>query len=274
LRQGLTWLFQILPYLEEDAISTITKTPQIVKLAIPLYNCPSRRPPTFSQDVQQRALVDYCGVVGGPARSEIGDVEFDEYLADQPPTYNKFKGTQDDVFWGYPGGGGSGNQRYLGNLDDAVEKGLMPKFRGILQRCDWFKDTGVSPPLYRHIGFMSKVTVAKISDGTTKTLLISEKWVPPSMHEGTGGVMDDRGWSDGWDFDTMRSSLIRPLPDSAGYRVGGHIDPLAYTLGSSHPGGFNVAFGDGAVSTIDYDIDLETLNRLGNRLDGEVAEGY
>jgi prepilin-type processing-associated H-X9-DG protein len=56
--------------------------------------------------------------------------------------------------------------------------------------------------------------------------------------------------------------------------VGGHIDPLAYTLGSSHPGGFNVAFGDGAVSTIDYDIDLETLNRLGNRLDGEVAEGY
>jgi prepilin-type N-terminal cleavage/methylation domain-containing protein len=42
-RQGLGWGFQILPYLEEDAIHNLTTEAEISSTVIPLYVCPSRR---------------------------------------------------------------------------------------------------------------------------------------------------------------------------------------------------------------------------------------
>ena len=34
-------------------------------------------------------------------------------------------------------------------------------------------------------------------------------------------------------------------------------------------------FGDGSVTGINFDVDLETLNRLGNRADGEtITQSY
>jgi prepilin-type processing-associated H-X9-DG protein len=52
-------------------------------------------------------------------------------------------------------------------------------------------------------------------------------------------------------------------------------DPANYPLGAAHPGGFNVLMGDGSVTGFNYDIDLETLNRLGNRADGEtITQSY
>jgi prepilin-type processing-associated H-X9-DG protein len=41
-------------------------------------------------------------------------------------------------------------------------------------------------------------------------------------------------------------------------------------LGSAHSGGINAVFADNSVTFLTYEIDLETLNRLGNRYDGEV----
>jgi prepilin-type processing-associated H-X9-DG protein len=263
LQQGLGWLYQILPYLEEGAIKDVIRTNQIEELAVPLYNCPSRRSITFSSD--HRALVDYAATVGGPARSEIGDSEFNKFLADQPPLYPQFASKQDDIFWGCPGCG-PGQGRSLKSLE-----GKPVKIRGVIQRCDWAtsKD-GITPP-WRHVGFMAKMTFAKITDGTSKTMLATEKWLPPSMHDGSGGQFDDRGWSDGWDYDTLRSTLLQPLADNVDFRpTGQHTDPLNYPVGSSHSGGVNAVFTDGSVTFISYDIDLENFNRMGNRLDGEV----
>jgi hypothetical protein len=41
-----------------------------------------------------------------------------------------------------------------------------------------------------------------------------------------------------------------------------------YVAGSAHPGGFNCGYADGAVQTLDYNIDLEVFNNLGHRCDG------
>ena len=101
--------------------------------------------------------------------------------------------------------------------------------------------------------------------------MASEKWVHVTLYLGSGGQADDRGWSDGWDFDSLRSTLITPRQDSDGEAPDvDPTNPANYHLGSAHPGGFNAVSADGSVRGLSYDIDLETLNQLGNRRDGET----
>ncbi|MFO0791586.1 MAG: DUF1559 domain-containing protein [Pirellulales bacterium] len=274
MEQGLGWLFQILPYLEENAIADLVSTTAIQGMKIPLYNCPSRRPPTLQVNTQC-ALVDYAATVGGPSRSEIGDSEFNLYLADTAPTFPQFKKKQDEIFWVGPPGSAALSCRAFNDLDAKAKSGQLGKARGVIQRCDWVTSAdGLAPP-WRHIGFMVKMTNAKITDGTSKTMLATEKWVPTALHDGSGGAFDDRGWSDGWDFDALRSTLIKPQPDTVAFKPSGNDDPLNYTIGSSHSGGVNAVFADGSVTFLQYEIDLETLNQLGNRADGEaIAKEY
>ena len=40
-------MYQILPYMEEGAITNLTRTIQLTGVPIPLYNCPSRRGITY-----------------------------------------------------------------------------------------------------------------------------------------------------------------------------------------------------------------------------------
>ncbi len=87
---------------------------------------------------------------------------------------------------------------------------------------------------------------------------------------------DDRGWSDGWDFDAMRSTMTVPISDGTDPVPNTQpTDPLNYKFGSAHSGGINALFADGSVTFIRFDVDLETFNRLGNRYDGEtITQDY
>ena len=156
-------------------------------------------------------------------------------------------------------------------LEAAYKSGKPVVFPGVIQRGDW---DYTAKPAGKHIGFMVKMTFSKIPDGTSKTLLVSEKWVHVTLYQGSGGQADDRGWSDGWDFDALRSTLVPPRSDGTGEAPSGQSTEVAnYFLGSAHPGGINAALADGSVRGLSYDIDLETLNQLGNRQDGEPIKG-
>jgi prepilin-type N-terminal cleavage/methylation domain-containing protein/prepilin-type processing-associated H-X9-DG protein len=268
LEQGLGWMYQILPYLEEGAIKdSIIKTAQLTKLAIPLYNCPSRRGATFDPTTEC-ALIDYAATIAGPSRSEIGDAAFTNYI-------NNFKQNEGEIFWGCKGCTDTTwwNLTKLESLMNSGNPKDKPVFRGVIQRGDWYVDTATTT---RHIGYMVKMTDAKITDGTSKTLLVSEKWVHASKTLGGSGSSDNYGWADGWDFDQIRSTLIPPRADSTDPPAspGDNSDPGHYPLGSAHSGGINAVFADGSVTFLNYDIDLETLNRLGHRSDGEVLGSY
>ena len=267
LEQGLGWLYQILPYLEEGAIKNIVNNTDLTKQGIVLYNCPSRRGLTFHPN-SGISLVDYAAATAGPTRTEVGDSVFNQFIND--PNY--FKTRQADVFWGCPGCA-MGEGRGLGDLKTKFDAGQIPNFRGIIQRSDWL--LGVNSG--SHIGFMKKMTYAKITDGTSKTMLAGDKWVHSSLYLGdTNGQADDRGWSDGWDFDGLRSTIVQPRSDSEDPPPGGTPeDILNYPFGSAHPGGINVLMADGSVTGINFDVDLETFNRLGNRQDGEtISQSY
>ena len=113
----------------------------------------------------------------------------------------------------------------------------------------------------------SKIRYSEIEDGSSKTILLSEKLVSP----------DELGWVSGTRA-TLRNTGSKPnsgpRPDwskdapkeqpSNSLAVGG--------FSSRHPGGINAAFGDGSVHFISDDIDPELLHQLGNRADGQIMK--
>jgi hypothetical protein len=116
------------------------------------------------------------------------------------------------------------------------------------------------------LNYRDVITFAKIADGTSKTAMVTEKRIPVDAYNGRNPALpdDDRGWSDGWDLDTLRSTICPPIPDT-GRPVGNE----AILPGSAHTAGVITAFADGSVHLINFDIDVETWNRIGHRADGE-----
>src|SRR5688572_26746585 len=57
-RQGLSWAYQILPYLEEAAAYNLKRADDLNSLIITAYHCPSKRGPTRS--IYGAELMDYA----------------------------------------------------------------------------------------------------------------------------------------------------------------------------------------------------------------------
>ena len=67
-KQGVSWGYQILPYLEQKR-SCITSSLQLNASPVPMYVCPSRRAPVIIEDTKRRQswslchLTDYVGAM-------------------------------------------------------------------------------------------------------------------------------------------------------------------------------------------------------------------
>jgi|SRR4051812_10404098 prepilin-type N-terminal cleavage/methylation domain-containing protein len=266
-KQGLSWAFQLLPFLEEGAVHGITTQAQMEQAAIAMYYCPSRRPPTRHPSYGTY-LIDYAAAVPVRSRSQVAAV------AGSPAAYDSnylAKGQYDtkacerEEFWGSnPSGPVQANESP--NTKDGMGTRYLGFF-GVIVRSDWWVYGGSG----HETGFYMPITFAKIVDGTSNTLVIGEKRLQPSLYD-TGTWHDDRGWSDGWDPDTLRSTICelgqdRELINSNENRVAG------YRFGSAHPSGMNAGFADASVRSISYDINQELFNRLAHRADGEVIDG-
>jgi prepilin-type processing-associated H-X9-DG protein len=112
----------------------------------------------------------------------------------------------------------------------------------------------------------SPVPLTNIPDGTSNTLLITEKRLQPSKYN-VGDWHDNVGWLDGWDPPTVRYGGFPPARDA-------DVDDdwhFALQVGSPHFGGFNVLFCDGSVRMVSYDIDPVCFNALSDRRDGIIV---
>lgn len=111
---------------------------------------------------------------------------------------------------------------------------------------------------------MSRVTAGHIRDGMSNVYLIGEKFVP-SDHYRTGADVGDQsvlyaGYSSSnvrFGYEPPRSDVLR----------GSH--PNAY--GSPHRATWTVAFGDGSVRALSFDIDPALHKALSSRDDGAIA---
>jgi prepilin-type N-terminal cleavage/methylation domain-containing protein len=116
----------------------------------------------------------------------------------------------------------------------------------------------------------SRVKFKDLTDGTSQTYLVGEKYMKPESYAGsfvsgteTYDFGDNENLFCGYNRDYHRSSLYPPERDRRG--LAGH-----WQFGSAHSASFGMAMADGSTRRIAYTIDVETHRRLGIRNDGRV----
>jgi hypothetical protein len=275
-----SWIFNILDYVEESNLRSLgkglaTTNPAFKDASITLhqtpiavFNCPSRRaariypspwgPPGNQPICEQPWLADVAraGVAKSDYAANAGDsIEFAGDNFYRPTSYattNPDKWTPTNVCKK------TGNPQQDSNVD--------------------FCQTGI---MY----YRSTLKVAQVTDGTSKTYLVGEKWLPLNAYDGftdqnapgfTAG--DNQSMYTGFEWDNERvawnpdsstpASVSQPTHDGPDLDASG-TEPRRF--GSAHPSTLQMVFCDGSVHSIAYDIDPATHRALANRFDGEVV---
>ena len=131
---------------------------------------------------------------------------------------------------------------------------------------------------------VSEVEMAQIEDGTSNTYLVGEKNINPNEYLGGTALSDDGlsfatnqaaycgyewdnhrvAWSWLWDKETNQENF-QPRADTP------RLSPTNL-WGSAHPSGFHMAYCDGSVQTINYDVDPLVHSYSASRLDGQAID--
>jgi prepilin-type N-terminal cleavage/methylation domain-containing protein len=285
-KQGLGWGYQILPYLEEGSIQGIVTQGALQSTVIGMYVCPSRRSPTTgigSGGVggDRVSLIDYAAAHPCTFDCQAGNPTCPTPMRYDPrdavPITLEGYGKNLWSFWGGPIGTGDNNAR-------SAASGQI--YDGVIVRSSW-QFTGLDAsgrPTGVFVNNPRPIQFSQITDGTSHTFLLGEKYVRSDLYEGAG-KSDDQGWADGWDPDGIRSTCFQPYQDSDGVGFNNPEfqppnsnmdifgkDQDVYYFGSAHAGGFNGVFADGSVHTLSYDIDVVLFNALATRAGDEVID--
>ncbi|TWT78371.1 hypothetical protein Pla123a_11620 [Posidoniimonas polymericola] len=256
---GYGWMVQILPYVENTNLQNVSKgygegdqqlDRTVRATPVSLYNCPSRRGSTVVYEQSNSgAPVNGCG--GGCALAD--------YAAATPANIlDLSRLSHDPWFW---------QGLTQGNVNAAAKSKILHrgqrypvKYEGVITR------TGMSPPC----------KAKHITDGLSKTVVLGEKRLHTDRYE-VGAPYDDIGWTDGWDFDTVRYTGYKPgpdVPEPIENPTPVDLRGYGYHFGSAHTGAFNACFADGHVQPLNYDIDIVVFNALGSRADGVVTAPF
>lgn len=150
--------------------------------------------------------------------------------------------------------GNAGSQEYC------LEAGLSATD---LQAPDQTLDAKLHPNnVYQNGVIYARSEVRDIRDGASNTYLLGERHITFERYERNLQTDDDQGWGVGFDSDSIRTTQMPPQFD--------HVSTLgdnAY-FGGPHLGGFHMAFCDGSLRQVNYDIDPAIHFSLGNRSDG------
>lgn len=136
---------------------------------------------------------------------------------------------------------------------------------------DTSKSTGLS-------SFATAMKTEDVLDGLGVTYMIGEKYLNVEEYESGARGGDDFSIYQGFDHDIYRytgrfwdgaqislppiNDFVRPDPETL----------TTDSFGSAHPSIFNVAFCDGSVRPVRFEIDPEVHRRLGNRKDQLVVD--
>ncbi len=205
----------------------------MIQTPLSVWNCPSRRQ---AAAFPVRSNRNWLANTSRPADLNIG-----WFRADY-----KCNGGSNSIGWGYGPG------------DWATAADSTPGRNGWLSLDDVKRCNGIN---YQR----SKIRLAEITDGVSNTYMVGEKYLLPEGYY-TGTYYADNEpvlGADDLDLHGWTNSL--PYQDTPGYD-----NVLAF--GSAHANGFNMAFCDGSVQTINYSIDPTVHLYLGCRNDDQSID--
>jgi prepilin-type processing-associated H-X9-DG protein len=137
----------------------------------------------------------------------------------------------------------------------------------LLTDSDAWSSWGIPAASQNGISFQrSTVRIAEITDGSSKTAMIGEKFLNPEYYLTGTHTADDQCVFSGHDNDNNGytadgRAVYRPQQDRP------TNEKNAFYFGSAHSAGLNMAFCDGAVRLVRYEIDDEVWSDFGGRDD-------
>jgi prepilin-type N-terminal cleavage/methylation domain-containing protein len=255
-----SWMFQILPYLEQQSLhdlrgqgvvgNSFTDT-DLAETPVAAFNCPSRSERFGILGTDVFRFGDYAGVMA--SHCDPGWTGF-AWESSTPPRSGSLGGEEELVWTGIIARGGH----------TKLNRGEVSKFG--------------------RVGFKS------MTDGSSNTIMIAEKAVAADRYTIERNVpfhfWEIRGYYSAADWPTMRMFGAKTV-DSCTFETvpvlgDSEVRPADFNgpanrkvekgFGSAHPGVFMAVFGDGSTQTISFDADLIVLDRMGKRADGTTAE--
>jgi prepilin-type N-terminal cleavage/methylation domain-containing protein/prepilin-type processing-associated H-X9-DG protein len=236
------WIYQVMTFMEQGNLQKLGAglprdqqlkiNNQMCGTVIPMQNCPSRR-------------------TGGPYKNGW-PTSYQNCNPAEPPFLARSDYASNIGFALDSSGNPDTNQ------DTANQNGAGP---GDLKTGDDPKFWNTSPYNRKWTGVIfqrSEIRIGDITNGTSNTYLLGEKYLNPTDYlTGMDGA-DNENMYIGFDNDICRITAIAPRQDKRGYQ-----DYIRF--GSAHVGGFNMLYCDGRVEVVGYDVDPKVHLRAGDR---------